>query len=309
MGHLIKGEWKSGDVVTSNQKGEFDREESTFRSFIEEGSEFEPDENRYHLYVSYACPWAHRTLITRKLKGLEKVVSVSVVSPDMLEHSWTFDKNFPNTTGDEINGADYLYQIYKKHDDKVSCKVTVPVLWDKMTNKIVNNESSEIIRILNSSFSKFATKNLDLYPKEYRSEIDQVNDFVYENINNGVYKTGFATNQEAYEISFKNLFNALEELEVRLEGREYLVSNQLTEADIRLITTLVRFDTVYFTHFKCNQKLIRDFKNLGKYTKRLYEMEAIKSTTHLDHIKRHYFYSHEFLNPYRIVPLGPEILL
>lgn len=262
--------------------------------------------NRYHLYVSYACPWAHRTLITRKLKGLENIISFDVVHPDMLENSWTFKKDFAGATGDTLNAKDYLYQVYQKHNAHITAKVTVPVLWDKKTLSIVNNESSEIIRILNSSFNGIGANEVDLYPEVHRAEIDKVNQLTYEPINNGVYKAGFAKKQSAYNEACVELFSALDQVESGLEGKNYLVGNQLTEADVRLITTLLRFDSVYYVHFKCNVKKITEYKNLSAYLKRMFELEAVKSTTHLDHIKRHYYYSHEFINPFRIIPLGPD---
>ena len=307
MGHLVDGTWKNDAVVTSDDKGKFKREESHFRESISPNHErYQPEKDRYHLYVSYACPWAHRTLITRKLKGLENVISVDVVHPDMLEHSWTFRSDFPESTGDRLYNKDYLYQIYQKDNPKITCKVTVPVLWDKKTESIVNNESSEIIRLFNSSFEDFSKNKIDLYPKSLRAEIDQVNELTYEPINNGVYKTGFAKNQEAYDEAFETLFKALEKIESRLSQSNCLVGGQLTEADIRLATTLLRFDSVYYLHFKCNFKKIAEYPAISSYLKRLYSMEAFSSTTHLSHIKRHYYFSHKFINPYQIVPRGPS---
>jgi len=307
MGHLIDGEWRNDEVATSDKDGKFDREKSTFRSWIGEHHEkYRPELDRYHLYVSYACPWAHRTLITRYLKGLDEVISFSVVHPHMLEHSWTFDKKFGGATGDQLYSKRYLYQIYQKHDKKISTKVTVPVLWDKKTETIVNNESSEIIRIFNFSFSNLAKRDIDLYPKHLKSEIDEVNQLTYEPINNGVYKAGFAKNQKAYDKAYTELFSALDKMESRLEGQEYLVGGTLTEADIRLVTTLIRFDAVYYVHFKCNGKKISEYKNLSKYLLRLYNLDAVKATTNFKHIKHHYYYSHDFLNPNRIIANGPE---
>lgn len=309
MGHLKKGEWHNDAVATSNDKGEFDREKSSFREWISSDHEtFQPEKDRYHLYVSYACPWAHRTLITRKLKGLEDIITVNVVHPHMLEHSWSFDNSFEGSTGDTLYQKDYLYQIYQKHDSDVTTKVTVPVLWDKKTEKIVNNESSEIIRIFNKAFDKYAKSEIDLYPTHLKDEIDEINSLVYENINNGVYKTGFAKNQDAYDKAFQHLFDALDKIDHHLKGKEFLVGDKITEADIRLITTLLRFDAVYYTHFKCNKKHIYEYQNLKNYTYNLYnQFDAIKSTTNLDHIKQHYYYSHDFINPHRIVPKGPDL--
>lgn len=309
MGHLLNGEWKSGNVVTSDDKGEFKREESKFRSFISDDSEFKPEANRYHLYVSYACPWAHRTLITRKLLNLEDIITVSVVSPDMLEHSWTFDTDFEGSTGDTAENKKYLYDVYREHDPSVTCKVTVPVLWDKKFKKIVNNESAEIIKIFNSAFRRFVDTNFDIYPKELQNEIDEINKLVYSDLNNGVYKTGFAKNQETYEKNCLAVFDCLDFLERQLDGQDFLVGNQFTEADIKLLTTLIRFDAVYHTHFKCSKKRILDYKNLSTYLSRMYSRPEIFETTNFEHIKRHYFYSHEFLNPNRIVPIGPDILI
>ena len=309
MGHLKNGQWHNDEVATSNDKGEFDREKSVFRETISKDSDqFQPEKDRYHLYVSYACPWAHRTLITRKLKALEDIISFSVVHPHMLEHSWTFDDSFEGSTGDPLYNRKYLYQIYQKHDPKITTKVTVPVLWDKKQEKIVNNESSEIIRIFNTAFNELTSSLVDLYPTQHREEIDEVNELTYEPINNGVYKTGFARNQQAYDKALDELFSHLDLINQRLEGKDYLVGDQLTEADIRLITTLLRFDAVYYTHFKCNKKHIYEFNNLKKYTMNLYNnFDAIRETTNIAHIKEHYYYSHEFINPNRIVPKGPEL--
>jgi putative glutathione S-transferase len=256
--------------------------------------------------VSYACPWAHRALITRKLKGLENAIGVSVVHPEMLENSWSFRTDFPETTGDELYGLKYLYELYQLDDPEASTKVTVPVLWDKETKKIVNNESSEIIRILNEDFGELAKDSNNLYPEALREEIDEINNRIYETINNGVYKTGFAKNQDSYEKAFVSLFCALDSIEDRLKGRDFLVGECLTEADIRLVTTLLRFDCVYFVHFKCNNKRIADYPHLSRYMKRLYSMSEIRETTNFAHIKHHYYFSHDFLNPNRIVPLGPK---
>lgn len=309
MGHLIKGVWHNDDVATSDDSGSFKREESNFRNLISADGEFKPENDRYHLYVSLACPWAHRTLIARKLKGLDKTIGVSVVHPDMLENSWTFQTDFKEATGDQLYGLKYMYEIYQKSEDEVTTKVTVPVLWDKKLKKIVNNESSEILRIFNTGLNELASSDIDLYPTEYQKKIDEVNELTYESINNGVYKTGFAKTQKAYEDSFNTLFNALDKIEDRLEGESFLVGDTLTEADIRLVTTLLRFDIVYFGHFKCNKKRISDYKNLSRYMKDLYSRSEFKETTDFEHIKRHYYYSHEFINPYRIVPLGPELVI
>jgi putative glutathione S-transferase len=309
MGHLKNGWWHNDEVATSDAKGNFEREQSSFRNFIKKGETYLPEKDRYHLYVSYACPWAHRTLIARELKGLQEIIGVSVVDPEMLENSWSFKGEFEGATGDKLYGLKYLYEVYQKSQKNVTTKVTVPVLWDKKTQTIVNNESSEIIRIFNDGFEDFSNNDFDLYPVKYFDEIDSINKEIYTNINNGVYKTGFARNQLAYEKAFNALFECLEKLELHFEDHTYLVGNILTEADIRLITTLLRFDIVYFGHFKCNKKRIMDYKNLADYTKSLYELDAVRLTTNFEHIKRHYYYSHEFINPFRIVPLGPENIL
>ena len=307
MGQLINGVWKKGSVSNNQKDGSFKRVDSVFRNEISDNDKvYKPEKNRYHLYVSYACPWAHRTLIFRHLKKLENHISVDYVHPDMLENGWSFSNNFPKTTGDSLHFKSYIHEIYQLSDKKVSSKATVPILWDKKTRTIVNNESAEIIRIMNSSFNKI-TKNFDdYYPSKLRTEIDKINKITYENINNGVYKSGFSKTQSAYEDAVTKLFSSLEMVDNILEGKEYLVGNQLTEADIRLIPTLLRFDSVYHVHFKCNLKKISEFKNISNYVKKLFKIPAINSTTDFDHIKRHYYFSHESINPNRIIPLGPE---
>ena len=307
MGQLINGVWKKGSVSNNQKDGSFKRVDSFFRNEISENDKvYKPEKNRYHLYVSYACPWAHRTLIFRHLKKLENHISVDYVHPDMLENGWSFSNDFPKTTGDSLHFKSYIHEIYQLSDKKVSSKATVPILWDKKTSTIVNNESAEIIRIMNSSFNKI-TKNFDdYYPSKLRTEIDKINKVTYENINNGVYKSGFSKTQSAYEDAVTKLFSSLEMVDNILEGKEYLVGNQLTEADIRLIPPLLRFDSVYHVHFKCNLKKISEFKNISNYVKKLFKIPAINSTTDFDHIKRHYYFSHESINPNRIIPLGPE---
>lgn len=309
MGMLIDGVWTEGSIVKSDAKGAYDRQPRSFRNFISIDHEiFKPESKRYHLYVSYACPWAHRTLIYRKLKNLDQHISVSVVSPDMLNHGWLFDSTYAGATVDHLFGVKYLREIYQKADPKITTSVTVPILWDKKTNTIVNNESSEIIRMFNSSFNELTGNTDDYYPEEKRDLIDSLNDKIYDAINNGVYKAGFAKTQEAYDEAVSKLFSGLDELEVLLENQKYLTGDEITEADLRLIPTLLRFDVVYVTHFKCNKKRIKDYKNLCRYLKDFYFMPAIKLTTKLDHIKRHYYFSHETINPYRIVPAGPDKL-
>ncbi len=307
MGLLIDGKWHDQWYDTKNSNGEFVRADSVFRSIIEKDGEFEPEAGRYHLYVSLACPWAHRAIIFRKLKGLENIISMSIVKAEMLEQGWELSE-----AGDPspVQGINYLHQVYTHAEPKFSGRVTVPVLWDKKTQKIVNNESAEIIRILNSAFNELAEHpELDLYPKALRSEIDSINDKIYHNINNGVYKAGFATTQAAYDKAFVNLFNTLDELDQRLEQQRFLCGSQITEADWRLFTTLVRFDSVYVGHFKCNLKRISDYPNLAPYLRDLYQQKGVAETVDMDYIKTHYYYSHDTINPHRIVPLGPELNL
>jgi len=295
-------------------KGEFTRSESTFRNWVtKDGSpgssgvgDFIAEPGRYHLYVSYACPWAHRTLIFRALKGLEDVISVSVVHPLMPEESWVFAE-YPGATKDHVNQAHFLYENYRLADPQFNGLVTVPVLWDKKKRTIVNNESSEIIRMLNSAFNDYAKSDIDYYPDSLRQDIDSINSLVYHDVNNGVYRCGFATTQDAYNRAFDRLFDALEELEARLALRRYLVGNQITEADWRLFTTLVRFDAVYYSHFKTNKKPLIDYSNLWSYARELYQIPGVAQTVNMDHIKTHYFGSHRSINPTGIIPKGPEI--
>ncbi len=295
-------------------KGEFIRSESSFRNWVtKDGSAgpsgeggFAAEPNRYHLYVSHACPWAHRTLIFRALKGLDDIISVSVVHPLMPAESWVFGE-YPGATEDHINHANYLYENYLKANPDFDGLVSVPVLWDKKRQTIVNNESSEIIRMLNSAFDDYSNSELDFYPESLREEIDAINDVVYNNINNGVYRAGFATTQTAYEKAFDRLFNTMDELEDLLSKQRYLVGDQITEADWRLFTTLVRFDAVYYNHFKTNKKRLMDYPNLWAYTRELYQVPGIAETVNMDHIKYHYFASHHSINPTGIVPKGPVI--
>ena len=296
------------------EKGEFVRWESQFRNWVTaDGSAgptgndgFKAESGRYHLYVSYACPWAHRTLIYLKLKNLEEHISVSVVNPKMTEISWDFN-DYPGATGDVLYQSKTMQEIYDKAAGKYSGVVTVPVLWDKKNKTIVNNESSEIIRMLNSSFNEITGCDKDYYPDVLKAGIDEINDFVYDNINNGVYKTGFAKSQEAYEKAFSDLFDALGEIEDRLSEKKYLVGDTFTEADLRLFPTLIRFDSVYVGHFKCNLKRIDDFPNLSNYVREIYQMPGIADTVNMDHIKTHYYWSHTSINPTRIVPKGPDV--
>ena len=300
MGLLVDGKWHDEWYDTESSGGRFVRSEARFRCSIG-NADFPAETNRYHLYVSLACPWAHRTLIFRKLKGLEGIIPVTVVSPEMLESGWQFDKP------ESLYGFVCLHQIYTKADPGYSGRVTVPVLWDKRQEAIVCNESAEIIRMFNTAFDGLTGNQLDFYPKALRPEIDAVNDYVYENVNNGVYKCGFATAQDVYDEAFDALFTALDELEKRLSWQRYLAGSRITEADWRLFTTLVRFDAVYVGHFKCNRNRISDMPNLSNYLRDLYQQPDIAETVDFTHIKRHYYFSHESINPTRIIPKGPEL--
>lgn len=315
MGMLVDGVWKDMALITNENRGRFKRAESQFRNWVTadgsagpSGSDgFTAESGRYHLYISYACPWAHRTLIFRKLKGLEPHISLSVVHYFMGNNGWEFhDKD--GATIDPLNGSDYMWQVYTAADPGYSGRVTVPVLWDKQRGTIVSNESSEIIRMFNSAFDGLegVDADLDLYPEARRSEIDALNEPVYHNVNNGVYKNGFATSQEAYEEAFAALFSTLDMLEERLTTNRYLMGDTITEADWRLFTTLVRFDPVYVGHFKCNRQRIADYPALSGYLRELYQWPGIAETVDMTHIKNHYYMSHESVNPTRIVPMGPD---
>ncbi len=288
--------------------GAFRRQDSRFRRRVESKgrSPFPPDPGRYHLYVSYACPWAHRTIITRNLKKLQDVVSMSVVDPIRDERGWAFRKGEGHTP-DPVNGFDYLAEAYLASDESFDGRVTVPVLWDRESGTIVNNESSEIIRMLNDAFNDHGDGSVDLYPPELRDEIDRVNDLVYHTVNNGVYKAGFAISQTAYAEACLALFRTLDRLEQGLATQRFLVGNRLTEADVRLFTTLVRFDAVYHGHFKCNIRQLRDYPNLWGYTRDLYHHPGIGETVNMDHIKRHYYVTHTAINPTGVVPAGPDL--
>lgn len=305
MGYLLNGQWKDGWYDTSASKGEFVRPAAQFRDFVtaDRSSGFPAAAGRYHLYVSLACPWAHRTLIMRRLKQLEGSISVSVVEPVMSSEGWAFSSELP----DHLNGCSHLHQIYTRMQPAYSGRVTVPILWDKQTRRIVSNESAEIIRMLNSEFVGAASGGRDYYPAASRRDIDEINAFVYGNVNNGVYRCGFAGKQAAYEAAVRRLFDALGKLEDRLSRSRYLVGNAQTEADWRLFTTLVRFDAVYHGHFKCNLRRIEDYPNLSGYLRDLFQTPGITDTVNFDHIKRHYYMSHEHINPSRIVPLGPVL--
>lgn len=308
MGLLVNGKWEDKWYDTEANDGRFIRENSQFRNWVTANgsSGFRAEPDRYHLYVSLACPWAHRTLIFRRLKKLEDCISLSIVHPHMLDHGWTFASGY-DCVGDKLNHKDFLYEIYLIANTSYSGRVTVPVLWDKKEKTIVNNESSEIIRMLNSEFNEYTQVKTDYYPAELRDEIDLINKTVYDNINNGVYKCGFATRQKAYSQAFLQLFDTLEMLEERLSRQRYLVGDILTEADWRLFTTLIRFDIVYYGHFKCNKKQIRDYTSLVNYMLELYQMPNVARTVNLTHIKEHYYHSHRTINPTGIVPVGPEM--
>lgn len=316
MGLLIDGVWHDKWYDTESTGGRFVRQASQFRNWITADGKplsekndkkcFKAEKGRYHLYVSYACPWAHRTLIFRAIKGLQEMISVSVVNWLMLENGWTFESG-EGVISDEVNNVKYLYEIYTLADSNYSGRVTVPILWDKKTNTIVNNESSEIIRIFNSAFDSLGALEGDYYPESLRDEIDEINDRVYHKVNNGVYKAGFATTQKAYEEAFNELFATLDWLEERLSTQKYLLGDVLTEADWRLFTTLLRFDAVYVGHFKCNLRRIVDYPNLWRYLRDLYQIPGISETVNFQHIKGHYYQSHRTINPTGIVPAGPQI--
>ncbi len=314
MGLYVEGVWKDEWYDTGKSGGRFEREATRFRNFVTaDGSPgpsgqggFPARPGRYHLYISHACPWAHRTAIFRKLKKLEQTVSLSVVSPLMGREGWSFEES-EGSTGDPVNGARKLGDIYLLADPKYSGRVTVPVLWDGERRTIVSNESAEIVRMLNSAFDAFTDAREDYYPAALRAAIEAINDDVYANINNGVYRAGFATTQEAYEEAVVALFDALDRMERRLSEQRYLAGAVPTEADWRLFTTLVRFDAVYVGHFKCNIRRISDYPNLSNYLRELYQVPGIAGTVHFDHIKRHYYRSHTQINPTRIVPLGPAL--
>jgi putative glutathione S-transferase len=314
MGLLIDGVWHDKWYDTKKSGGRFERQESAFRNWVTvDGSAgpggeagFKAEPGRYHLYVSLACPWAHRTLIFRKLKKLEEIIPVSVVHWHMGAEGWTFEQG-PGTVPDSVNGAAKLYEVYLKADPHYSGRVTVPVLWDKQRQTIVSNGSAEIIRMFNSAFDGLTGSTLDFYPAHLRTEIDTVNAAVYRHVNNGVYKCGFATAQAAYDEAFDALFTTLDDLEQRLTRQRYLLGDRITEADWRLFTTLVRFDPVYHGHFKCNLRRLADYPNLWNYTRELYQVPGVAGTVNLHHIKHHYYGSHASVNPSGIVPKGPAI--
>ena len=315
MGQLQNGEWHDVWYDTKSTGGKFERTTTTFRNWVTtdgrpgpsgEGG-FPAESGRYHLYVSYACPWAHRALIFRALKGLEDHIGVSVVHPEMLTEGWEFRTDFKGATGDGLFGLPFLRDIYIKADPNISGRVTVPVLWDTERGTIVSNESAEIIRMLNGAFGGLTGNHDDYWPEAMRDEIDEINARVYATLNNGVYKSGFATTQAAYDEAVAEVFGTLDWLEARLATHRYLMGARITEADWRLFTTLIRFDAVYHGHFKCNRRKLVEYPNLWGYTRELYQVPGVAGTVHFDHITHHYHYSHEKINPHRIVPIGPDL--
>lgn len=312
MGLLVEGRWQD-KWYESSKDGAFQREQAQRRNWVTADGQpglsgvggFAAEAGRYHLYVSLACPWAHRTLIMRKLKGLESLIDVSVVSYLMLENGWTFDKAH-GSTGDTLDHFDFMHQRYTADTANYTGRVTVPVLWDKQQKRIVNNESAEIIRMFNGAFDELTGNDLDFYPQPLRGEIDALNERIYPAVNNGVYRAGFATSQQAYEQAFDELFAELDHLEQVLDANRYLTGEYLTEADIRLFTTLIRFDAVYYGHFKCNLRRIADYPNLSNWLREMYQWPGIAETVDFTHIKHHYYGSHKTINPTGVVPKGPE---
>ncbi len=313
MGLLIEGQWVDHWYDTQSTNGRFIRSEAQFRNWVTaDGSTgptgtagFKAEPGRYHLYVSLACPWAHRTLIFRAIKGLESMIGVSVVNPLMADQGWTFEPG-DGVAPDTLNGARYLHEVYRKAQPDYTGRVTVPVLWDKQRNGIVSNESADIIRMLNSAFDNLGATPGDFYPDDRHAEIDNLNDLIYDTVNNGVYQAGFATTQQAYEQAVYPLFDTLDQLEQRLATQRYLLGNRITEADWRLFTTLIRFDPVYHGHFKCNLRRIEDYPNLWGYVRELYQWPGVATTVNLQHIKDHYYRSHGTINPTSVVPAGPR---
>ncbi|MDG2090906.1 MAG: glutathione S-transferase family protein [Gammaproteobacteria bacterium] len=309
MGLLVKGVWSTQWYDTESSGGEFVRKDAQYRNQIGDVN-FPAEAGRYHLFVSLACPWAHRTLILRTIKKLESIIGVSVVEAEMLDHGWVLSDKESIKYGFEaspIPNIKYMYEVYTTHQSDYSGRVTVPVLWDKKNNCIVNNESSEIIRMLNTEFNDFTDDQTDYYPEPLRVAIDEINELVYHNINNGVYKCGFATKQDVYEKHYENLFTAMDQVEDILSQQRYLAGSQITEADWRIFTTLIRFDCVYYGHFKTNKKRIEDYPNISNYVRELYQVPGVKETVSFRHIKVHYYYSHDMINPTQVVPAGPEL--
>ncbi len=307
MGQLVDGAWHDTWYDTKSTGGKFVRSTAKFRNWITPDGDFPAETDRYHLYVSYACPWAHRTLIFREIKGLSDLITVSVVHPDMLSDGWTFATDFPGATGDTLYGLPFARDIYTRADPQISGRVTVPILWDKKAETIVSNESSEIIRMFNSAFNDLTGNTDDYWPDPLQDAIEPVNARIYDTLNNGVYRAGFATTQDAYDEAVTALFDTMDWLEDRLSSNRYLMGDRVTEADWRLVPTLFRFDPVYHLHFKCNRKRLMDYPNLWAYARELYQWPGVATTVHFDHIVRHYHYSHESINPHRIIPINPVL--
>ncbi|AFO56573.1 Glutathione transferase [Natrinema sp. J7-2] len=306
---LVDGEWRTDTYESTDDGGSFERQETTFRDEIRDDPDarYQPEAGRYHLYASYACPWAHRTLVTRALKGLEDAISVSIVDPYRDADGWQFTPDKEGCTRDHRHDAEFLRELYVRADPDATCRVTVPVLWDKKTETIVNNESAEIMRMLDTEFDDIASRDVDLYPEGYRDEVDRIIDEIYEPINNGVYRAGFATEQGPYDEAIADLFSALDHWDEVLADRRYLAGDRLTEADIAMFTTLVRFDSVYHTHFMCNVQYVREYDNLWPYLRDLYQTPGVAETVNMAHIKEHYYTTHPDVNPHRIVARGPDL--
>jgi len=309
MNMLVDGEWQTDAYETTDEEGAFRRQSTTFHDRVADDPDarFQPEPGRYHLYVSYACPWAHRTLLARSLLGLEDAITVDVVDPFRADDGWQFTPEKAGCTPDTLNGSDYLREVYVDADPDATCRVTVPVLWDRTHETIVNNESAEILRMLDTAFDAIGTRDVDLYPEGYREEIDRIIDDIYEPINNGVYRAGFAKTQAAYDEAVEELFDALDHWDSVLAGQRYIAGDRLTEADVCMFTTLVRFDQVYHTHFMCNHRLIREYDNLWPYLRDLYGTAGVAETVHMDHITEHYYTTHPDVSPKRIVPMGPDL--
>jgi putative glutathione S-transferase len=309
MNMLVDGEWQVDVEGSTDDSGAFQRQETTFRDEIRDDPDarFQPESGRYHLYVSYACPWAHRTLLVRALKGLEDAISVDVVDPYRDDEGWQFTPEKAGCTADTVTGSDYLREVYQAADDDVTGRVSVPVLWDREEATIVNNESAEILRMLDTAMDDYATRDVDLYPEGLRDEVDQVIEAIYDPINNGVYRAGFADSQAAYDEAIDDLFEALSHWNSVLDDQRYLAGDRLTEADLCMFTTLIRFDHVYHTHFKCNVRAIHEYDNLWPYLRDLYQTPRVADTVDLDHIREHYYTTHPEVNPKRIVAQGPDL--
>jgi putative glutathione S-transferase len=305
MGRMVDGVWRTEtEQIEHDEGGEFERETTSFRDWV--GEEYPAQSGRYHLYVSYACPWAHRTLLVRALKGLEDAIPVSVVDPVRFDQGWEFDPEKPGCTPDHVHGSEYLRDVYAHADPAYTGRVTVPVLYDTVEDTIVNNESEEIMRMLDVAFHDVADRDVDLYPEGYRDEVDRLVEAIYDPINNGVYRAGFAETQRAYDNAVNDLFDELAHYDDVLGDQRYLAGDVLTEADVAMFTTLYRFDEVYHTHFKCNRKRIADFDNLWPYLRELCQLPGVADTLEMDHVKQHYYRSHGHLNPKRLVPTGPN---